>query len=81
MPDFSSTLTLSVPSSTPTSAYSVTITASSGGTSLSTSYTISVLSAQVYVLGNVQTIGKGTNPTENRVYTHKIKYLFLYGKK
>jgi hypothetical protein len=63
-PDFSSTLTLSVPDSTPTSAYSVTITATGGGATHSTSYTISVLSAKVYVSGTVKTTGLGTKPSE-----------------
>jgi hypothetical protein len=63
-PDFSSTLTMSVPTSTPTSAYSVTITATGGGATHSTSYTISVLSAQVYVSGTVVTTGLGTHPTQ-----------------
>ena len=63
-PDFSTILTLNVPDSTPTNAYSVTITASSGGISHSTSYSISVLSAQVFVYGTVETTGMGTTPSE-----------------
>ena len=62
-PDFSSTLTMTVPSSTSTNPYSVTITATSGGTTHSTSYTVSVLSAKVYVSGTVTTTGLGTNPS------------------
>ena len=62
-PDFSSTLTMTIPSSTSTNSYSVTITATSGGTSHSTSYAVSVLSAKVYVSGTVTTTGLGTNPS------------------
>jgi hypothetical protein len=54
---------MSVPSYTTSQAYSVTITASGGGKTYSTSYTISVLSAKVSVSGNVETTGIGTNPT------------------
>lgn len=62
-PDFSSTLTMTVPSYTSTNPYSVTITATSGGTTHSTAYTVSVLSAKVSVSGTVTTTGIGTSPS------------------
>jgi hypothetical protein len=64
VPDYQSTLTMSVPTTTPINAYSVTITATNGAVTRSTSYTISVLSAKVYVSGTVTTTGTGTNPTQ-----------------
>lgn len=63
-PDFSSTLTMSVPTYTSTNPYSVTITATNGAVSHSTSYTVSVLSAQVYVSGTVTTTGVGASPSQ-----------------
>jgi len=63
-PDFTSTLTMSVPALTPTNAYSVTVTATGGGVTHATSYTVSVLSAKVYVSGTVTTKGLGTSPTQ-----------------
>lgn len=62
-PDFTSTLTVSVPDSVPTSAYSFTVTATGGGKTYSTSYTLSVLSAKVTVSGTITTIGLGTHPS------------------
>jgi hypothetical protein len=61
--DYSSTMTMSVPSYTSSGAYSVTITASGGGKTYSKSYTISVLSAKVSVSGTVETTGLGTSPS------------------
>ena len=64
IPDFTSTLTMDVPDSTPTNTYSVIVTATGGGTTHSVSYTVSVLSANVYVSGTVTTTGFGTHPTQ-----------------
>ena len=64
IPDFTSTLTMSVPDSTPTKTYSVIVTATGGGTTHTVSYTVSVLSAQVYVSGTVTTTGFATHPTQ-----------------
>jgi hypothetical protein len=62
-PDFTSTLTITIPNSVPTDAYTVTVTASGGGKTYSNTYTISVLSARTTVSGTVTTTGLGANPT------------------
>jgi hypothetical protein len=62
-PDCTSTLTINVPESVPTDAYSLTVTATGGGKTYSSTYTLSVLSAKVTVSGTVTTTGFGTHPT------------------
>lgn len=64
IPDFTSTLTMDVPESTPTDTYSVIVTATGSGTTHTVAYTLSVLSANVYVSGTVTTTGLGTQPTQ-----------------
>ena len=62
---FTSTLTINVPTSVPTNPYSVTVTSTSdNGKSYSTSYTLSVLSANIQVSGTVTTTGVGTSPSQ-----------------
>jgi hypothetical protein len=63
-PDFTSKLTMSVPSSTPTEVYSIVVTAQSSNVTRTAAYTMSVLSAQVVVTGKVTTVGLGTHPTQ-----------------
>jgi hypothetical protein len=63
-PSFTSTLTMSVPDSTPTAPYSVIVTGTAGKVTHTTSFTVSVLSAEVYVSGTVTTTGFGTSPTQ-----------------
>jgi len=55
---------MDVPQSTSTNPYSITITATNGAVTKNTSYTVSVLSAKVYVSGTVTTTGTGTNPSQ-----------------
>jgi hypothetical protein len=62
-PDFTSTLTITIPNSVPTDAYTVTVTASGGGKTYSNTYTISVLSARITVSGTVTATGIGASPT------------------
>ena len=54
--NFTSTLTMSVPESTPTSNYGITITASGKGGSVNASSVISVLSADVTVSGSLNIV-------------------------
>ncbi len=62
-PDCTSTLTINVPESVPTKAYSLTVTATGGGKTYSNTYILSVLSAKVFLSGTVTTTGLGTHPT------------------
>lgn len=54
-PDFTSTLTMSVPKSTPSKNYSVIVTATAGVATHIATYTISVLNADVNVSGTITT--------------------------
>lgn len=63
-PTFYSNVEISVPDSTPTGVYPIIVSGTGGGTTQSGAFTISVLSAQVYVSGTVTTTGLGTSPSQ-----------------
>jgi len=63
VPPYTSTLMMTIPESVPTAAYSLTVTATGGGVTRSSTFTLSVLSAKVTVSGKITTTGIGTSPT------------------